>query len=395
AQGAGHSTEGLVVIVSAFHKMTNAFEVLHDDIRQEKKINLEPIIDFHRVLVKGLFDNHELVWKEKVEPVLRQVRDVMFGLRDFAYDKAYDRLISFGEILSTTIISAYWEQEGLDHDFSDARKLIITDSRYRAGKVDWDETAKRIKAVIQSSGHTVRLLLTQGFIAGTVDGMTTTLGREGSDYSAAIFGHVLDADEVVIWKDVPGVLNADPAQFSDTEKLDEVSYLEAAELSYFGAKVIHPNTIKPLQNKGIPLIVKSIYAPDDNGTRIAAQSVRLNVPVFIRKEKQVLVSIQPKDFSFIVEDAMAEIFHALGRNSIRINLMQHGALSLSLVFDMDQKKLDGFLESLLPKFRLLYNTGLELLTIRHYTQAAIQDQTAARRIYVQQQSRRTARFVLG
>lgn len=395
AQVSAHRDQDLVVVVSAFARMTNAFEVLHDAIRQEKKIDLKPIINFHRVLVEGLFGNHELVWSDKIEPVLRQLRDVISGLRDLSFDEGYDQLVSFGEILSTTIVSAFWEHEGLGHTFADARELVITDRNNRAGKVDWDETSKRIRAITQSPGHTDGLLLTQGFIAGTVDGMTTTLGREGSDYSAAIFGHVLDADEVVIWKDVAGVLNADPTRFSVTEKLDEISYLEAAELSYFGAKVIHPNTIRPMQNKGIPLIVKSVYAPHDSGTRIDTQSARLDVPVFIRKENQVLVSIQPRDFSFIIEEAMAEIFHALDRNGIRINLMQHGALSLSLVFDLDQRKLDSFLESLLPKYKLLYNTGLELLTIRHYTQEAIEEHTLTRRIYVQQQSRKTARFVLG
>lgn len=393
----GSGDQDLVVVISAFNKMTSALEELHKEAIQSDNYSIERIKEYHKNILNGLFESPEDIYKEKIGPIVDQMEVVIREVQAYSFDKGYDQLVSFGEILSTTIISEYWKQEGIDHLFLDARKTIKTDNHYREAKVNWEETENRIDNIEHlTTGSPDHLILTQGFIAGTEDGFTTTLGREGSDYTAAIFGNLLNASEVVVWKDVPGVLTADPTEYDDTCKMDEISYLEAVELSYFGAKVIHPNTIKPLHNKSIPLLVKSLYDPDTDGTIILKHAGKApELPVIINKKNQVLVSIQPRDFSFIVEYALADIFQVLARNHTRINLMQHGAVSISLVFDWNQEKLDAILGELLPKFKVLYNAGLELLTIRHYNASIIQQLTSEKRIYVQQKSRRTARFVLG
>ncbi|MCK5822275.1 MAG: aspartate kinase [Bacteroidales bacterium] len=393
AQGSGVKAQGLVVVVSAFYKMTNAFEGLLKELdTDDLNLKLSGITDYHKGIAEQLLLDTEDFWSEIFIPLLVELRDTLEKVREYSYDQAYDQVVAFAEIFSTSIISAFWIQEGLDHSFPDARELIITDETYREGKVNWKETAKKIHDLTSPES----LILTQGFIAGNQFGFTTTLGREGSDYTAAIIGYIIDAEQVVVWKDVPGVLTANPEEFENVSKMDEISYLEAVELSYFGAKVIHPNTIKPLQNKGIPLYVKSLFDPNSSGTVILRQVEKAPVlPVIIIKRNQVLISVQARDFSFIMEDALANIFSILSCNRSRVNLMQHGAVSISLVIDWDQEKLDAILEALLPDYKVLYNTGLDLLTIRHYTKGVIQELTTEKRIYVQQQSRKTARFVLG
>ena len=387
----GLEDSGLLVVVSAFGKMTNSFEDLliaaNNDMLGSK---LDEILDFHNDIASQLLKESLGLWKKECSSLIEKIKKTLVEVKDYPRDKGYDQLVAYGELFSTTLISVYWNQEGLSHRFLDSRELIRTDDNYCEAKVNWEETGKQVRPFQES------LLLVQGFIGGSDDGFTTTLGREGSDYSAAIFGNLLNAQEVVIWKDVSGVLTADPSEFPDACKMDEISYLEAVELTYFGAKVIHPNTIKPLQNKGIALIVKSLYDPNASGTVILNKTGEYcDKPIVIKKRNQVLVSIQPRDFSFIVEESMAKIFDVLSRNRTRINLMQHGAVSISLVFDWNQKRLDAILGELLPEFKVLYNTGLELLTIRHYSDTAIRELTKGKQIYVQQQSRKTARFVLG
>jgi aspartate kinase len=243
--------------------------------------------------------------------------------------------------------------------------------------------------------HPRGIVLTQGFIGRAPNGDSVTLGREGSDFTAAIFAHCLDAREVWIWKDVAGIMNADPVDFPDTFKLDEISYLEAIELAYFGAKVIHPKTIKPIQNKLIPLWVRDFWHPEQSGTRIHdLNKALISGPLFIVKRDQVLISFQPRDFSFIVEDQLSEIFAQLSRFRIKVNLMQHGAVSFSICVDADMDRINALIQAMLPRFRILYNSGLELVTIRRYNQESILRMTEGRRIMVQQLSRKTARFVL-
>lgn len=387
----------LVVVVSAFNKMTNAFEELvRNSAEGTTVIKLERILNFHEELARDLLGEHVRNWNSRMKPYLKKLNAALKRSLKQPYDLAYDQVVVYGELFSTLLISCYWEQIGLDHRFLDAREIVLTDSNFRDGRVNWEKTAGALDHQQVVDSDPGGLWLIQGFIGGAEKGFSTTLGREGSDYTAAILGNLLEVSEVIIWKDVPGVFTADPAEFVDVCRMEEISYLEAVELSYFGAKVLHPNTIKPLQNKNIPLVVKSLFNPEDPGTRIWMEAGKFpELPVIIKKAGQVLVSIQPRNFSFIVEEALSRIFCILARNKTRINMMQHGAVSVSLVFDWDQEKLDAILGELLPDFKVLYNTGLELWTIRHYTSQSLVEYTKNRRIYVQQQSRKTARFVLG
>ena len=387
----------LICVVSAFSKMTNAFEKIVGKGYGAAESEIREVEVFHYAMAKELFEDTVPTWEQNILPIFKELKVKIEENHNLQYDQSYDQIVCYGEILSSAIISCYWSEIGLVHETWDASKVIITDSSYRSGRVNWELCEEKTQLKLsegQSSG--LGIVLTQGFIGGTIDGYTTTLGREGSDYTAAVLGNLYGAEEVVVWKDVPGIMTADPAEFENTSKMDEISYLEAVELSYFGAKVIHPNTIRPLQNKGIPLVVKSLYSPDDDGTQIISKAKSAPAhPIFIKKENQVLVSIQARDFSFIIEDALARIFNTLAKHGIRINLMQHGAVSISLVFDWDRDRLDGILGELLPEFKILYNQDLELWTIRQYTKAAIDSIVGNKRIYVQQKSRKTARFVLG
>ena len=382
------------VVVSAFNKMTNAFERLQQSSGTPGfPDQLEEIRGFHIGLISDLFEEHTRIIEEVLDPLCQQIITVAETSRELPYDQRYDQVVSFGERLSSAIISAYWQEQGLNHQFIEAGDFLYTDENWRQARPDLAVSGQYLSERMNSDQ---RFWLTQGFIGTTASGWMTTLGREGSDYTAAILGSMLRADEVVIWKDVPGIMTADPAEFDSPGLLDEISYLEAVELSYFGAKVIHPNTIKPLQNSNIPLIVKSLYNPEAAGTRVInLATTKPQQPVIICKRNQVLLSVQPRDFSFIVEAAISSIFASLAHYHIRINLMQHGAVSLSLVFDWNQDKLDALIGDLMPEFKVLYNTGLELWTIRHYHEEALNQITGGKRIYVQQKSRGTARFVLG
>ncbi len=296
-------------------------------------------------------------------------------------------------------MSEFLAKEGLNCRWFDVRELVRTDNTWREGKVDWKITEKQISekvsAFLDQSEGSPAIALTQGFMGATPGGDTTTLGREGSDYTAAIFAYALQADEMVIWKDVPGLLNADPKYFSRTEKLASISYREAIELSYYGATIIHPKTIKPLQNKDIPLRIKSFVKPGDEGSIIqndtAADSL---IPSFIFKVDQVLISIIPRDFSFIDEQSLSEILAVFASNAIHISLMQNSAISFSVCVDNNQRKLSRLFEELGKDYKVRYNTGLELITIRHYDQATIDRvMEDGKTVLLEMRSRLTAQFV--
>jgi aspartate kinase len=311
------------------------------------------------------------------------------------YDFIYDQDVSFGEIISTKIVSAFLQDNGIANTWLDARKLVQTDNTYREAKVNWAVTEERISDVVSTTDNNKKIYLTQGFIGHTEEGLTTTLGREGSDFTAGIFAYCLDAEDVTIWKDVPGMLNADPKWFEETEKLDEISYREAIELAYYGASVIHPKTIKPLQNKQIPLLVKSFLDPESEGTIIQAsnRSDQL-ITSYIFKRDQILLSVSPKDFSFIVEHNLRDIFNAFHEHRVKINLMQNSAISFSACAGGDQVRIDALIEDLSSDFAVKYNSGVELLTIRHYDQETIARLTKGKEILVIQRSRQTARIVM-
>jgi aspartate kinase len=392
-----------VVVVSALNKMTNAFEGVARAWYNHE--NTEPgmqmIRGYHFDMACRLFSDPDEAWLRYMKPMFSEIQCKLQEEPGLIYDRAYDQIVCFGELLSTALLRTYFEENELEHRYLDARTVIRTDEIFRDAGINWEETRDLIRAERDSAeedsldAKDSYLILTQGFIGSTQTGDSITLGREGSDYTAAIFAYCLDATETWIWKDVPGILNADPAEFADTEKIDEMNYLEAIELAYFGAKVIHPKTIKPLQNKLIPLWVRDFWHPEGSGTRIFdLKTIPPTGTIFITKKNQLLISFQPRDFSFIVEDMISEIFAQLSKFRIKVNLMQHGAVSFSICVTADMDRVNSLIQAMLPKFRILYNSDLELVTIRRYTPQAIERMTTGRRIMIQQLSRKTARFVL-
>jgi aspartate kinase len=315
--------------------------------------------------------------------------------RSKGYAFAYDQLVSQGEVLSTKIISRWLNENGVVNKWLDARDVLITDNTYRDARINWTETEKLTAEKIPALFQKDRLIITQGFIGATSENFTTTLGREGSDYTAAILAYVLNAGEVVVWKDVPGVLSADPKYYPDAVKLDEVSYHDAIELTYYGATVIHPKTIQPIENKSIPLRVCSFKNAGEKGTLIGNfKETHPQVPCFIFKTNQILISISAKDFSFIAEESISEIFSAISRHKAKVNLMQNSAISFSICVDNDPFKVPSLLHDLEKKFNVLYNDGLRLVTIRHYLPSTIDTLVNGQHILIEQRSRHTAQLVM-
>ncbi len=390
--------EELVVVISAMGKTTNALESLiaaHIEQTGQKQAILNDIRSFHHEILSDLFSSSDHAIHSETENCLNEIEKILNEEPMDHYDFIYDQVVSFGEILSTKIVSAFLQDQGVENVWLDARKLVCTDNTYREAKVNWNVTQERINSAISQSEGNKKIHLTQGFIGHTSEGLTTTLGREGSDFTAGIFAYCLDAEDVTIWKDVPGMLNADPKWFEETEKLDEISYREAIELAYYGASVIHPKTIKPLQNKQIPLLVKSFLDPESEGTIIQASNRSDGlITSYIFKRDQILISISPKDFSFIVEHNLRDIFNAFHEHRVKINLMQNSAISFSACAGGDQVRIDALIDDLSSDFAVKYNSGVELLTIRHYDQETIDRLTEGKEILVIQRSRQTARVVM-
>ena len=385
--------EPLVVVVSAMGKTTNMLEQLVPGVRpiEEHPALLEQARSYHLQIIQGLFPDADHVVYKDFERLFAQLREqTAQTATNYNYD--YDQTVCYGELISTTIISHYLRSTGLENKWVDIRQVVRTNSHYREGIVDFDATKKASK-VFQATD--CMMYVTQGFIAGTTDGHTTTLGREGSDYSAAILSYCLDAESMTIWKDVPGFLNADPKYFADTVKIEQIPYNEAIELAYYGASVIHPKTVKPIQNKNIRLHIKSFVTPDAEGSVIGPfDTIKPLTPLYIFKNNQTLLSVQPKDFSFIAEDNLQTIFAALAELNIRVNLMQNSALSFSLCIDDNEMLLEQLRQRLTPQFQLRYNRGLQLITIRYYTQQIIDTIVAGRPILLQQRSRTTTQLLV-
>jgi aspartate kinase len=398
-----HAPEKLVVIVSAMGKTTNALEkALHAWYENDERLSafIEDTITYHQEIINALFPDKSHPAHFKTNLLFGELEGHLFTPPSLNYDFDYDQVVSFGELISTTIISEFLESEGFNSQWFDVRDMIRTDGNWREGKVDWETSEKLIRekagAFLKNPSKKPAIVLTQGFLGSTAEGFTTTLGREGSDYSAAIFAYALDAEEMVIWKDVPGLLNADPKYFSVTEKLASISYREAIELSYYGATIIHPKTIKPLQNKDIPLRIKSFVHPEEDGSIIHQDTASDSlIPSFIFKVDQVLISIIPKDFSFIDELSLSEILAVFARNSIHISLMQNSAISFSVCVDNNERKLSILFDELGKNYKIRYNKGLELITIRHYDQATIDRvMEDGKSILLEMKSRLTAQFVV-
>jgi aspartate kinase len=389
--------EKLCVVISAMGKTTNALEQLTKAFfykTESAEAILDEIKSAHYTICKKLFTNPSHPIYTDLENTFVELHWAIEDEPTHGYDFEYDQIVSIGEVVSTKIVSAYLNDMDITNKWMDARGLIQTDNTYREGKVDFELTEALVKTQIEPQLINHRIVLTQGFIGGTSENFTTTLGREGSDYTASVLAYCLNAENVTIWKDVPGVLNADPKWFTKTKKIDELTYQDAIELTYYGATVIHPKTIKPLQNKQIPLFVKSFLNPKESGTVIKDGDNRLNIPSYIFKVNQVLISIQPKDFSFIAEDNLSDIFELFSKHGVKINLMQLSAISFSVCCDDDSDKIKLVVAALQQTFKVLYNSNLELMTVRYYTPETIDLLTKNKLILLEQKSRFTVQMVM-
>ena len=389
--------EKLVVVISAMGKMTNHLERLATTFfhkTEDPELILEEIKKYHFGICDQLFESTNDAIYVDLENTFVELHWAIEEDPTHGFDFEYDQIVSMGEIISTKIVSAYLNEIGIKNKWIDIRGIVQTDNTYREGKVDFDLTEALVKSQLLSQLATYDILVTQGFIGGTSENFTTTLGREGSDYTASILAYCLNAQNVTIWKDVPGVLNADPKFFKNTKKIEELTYQDAIELTYYGASVIHPKTIKPLQNKQIPLYVKSFMDPKEEGTVIKESDKRLQIPSYIFKANQILISIQPKDFSFIAEDNLSDIFELFSKHSVKINLMQLSAISFSLCCDHDAVKIKPLIHDLGSLFKVLYNEPVELMTVRYYTSEIIDTLSKNKLILLEQRSRFTVQMVM-
>jgi len=387
--------ENLVVVVSAFGKTTNALEMVLKTWMagdENYKDLLDDICSYHLSVAGDLFPSGNSV-RSKIDVSFSKLEEYLKATKRRDYDYEYDQIVSYGEIWSTIIVAAFLQDTGLKAEWADIRGNLITDDRFRDADILWNESTARIKRVFDFK--TTDIYVTQGFIGSSIAGQTTTLGREGSDYTAALLANILEAERVVVWKDVPGLLNADPRWLSDASRLEEVSYREAVEMTFSGAKVIHPKTIKPLQNKSIPLYVKSFLAPDEAGTVIKSETaLKHGLPVFVKKENQIMISIVPKDFSFAMGENLSRIFYLVIHHGIKVNLVEASAINIDVCIDDDRARVESFIDDLSAEFSAAYNDNVEMLSIRHYTPEAIERITTGREILLEQRTRSSVRFVV-
>jgi aspartate kinase len=391
-----YQNEQLLIVVSAMGKTTNALEQLtkaYVDQADNMHEIYESIKQYHYDIIADLFETGAPVFDE----VANTFVEIDWMIEDEPHDDfdfIYDQIVSVGELVSTRIVTAYLNKAGLNSQWLDVRGYIHTDNTYREGVVQWDKTRESIQLSVPAQLER-GIVVTQGFLGGTSENFTTTLGREGSDYTASIFAACLGAESVTTWKDVPGILNADPKLFADTVKFEELSYTEAIEMTYYGATVIHPKTIKPLQNAKIPLLVKPFNHPEEAGTVISENAVNVfKKPVIIVKPNQVLLSISTKDYSFITEDHLSDIFGKLAKSHVKINVMQTSALSFSVCFDYKDDYFRRILTNLSENYKVKYNNDLTLITVRHDAANELRSLTEGKTVLLEQVSRNTAQVVL-
>jgi aspartate kinase len=393
-----YAKEDLLIVVSAMGKTTNALELLakayyNNEEENKSKLFVE-IKSFHDDIIKHLLKDAVSHAYDDIENLFIELDCELESKPEGSFDAIYDQIVSYGEIFSSRIISAFLNDVGIRNRWMDARNFIVTDNTYREGKVDWKTTenliGNKLKPIVKK-----QMVITQGFIGKNKDNHTVTLGREGSDYTAAIFAYGLKAENVTIWKDVAGVMNADPKKFPDAVKLNALSYPKAIEMAYYGATVIHPKTIQPLQSKHIPLFVKSFIKPDEKGTVVGVgKDLEENIPTFISKNNQLLISISSKDFSFIVEDNLSNIFFVFARHKVKINLMQNSAISFSICIDNEEDKTEKLLSELALNYSIKSNSGLELLTVTNHTDELLKQLSEGRKLYIEQKTRNTLQLVI-
>lgn len=392
--------EPLIIVVSAFGKTTNALEeIISAGFHETGETDdlLQNLQAYHDQIMAGLFAgiSHPVytetsgLWNKLEETISSEPKD--------NFSRFYDQVICYGELISSTITSHYLRDAGYGNTWHDVRRILKTDSNFRQAGIEWQQSrvnARNELGTMFASPDKSQMAVIQGFIGSDSDGRSTSLGREGSDYTASVFANLLDASEVITWKDVPGILNADPRHFRQTIKLDQISYAEATELAYYGAKVIHPKTVKPLQNKGIPLQVRSFLDPSLPGTLIhATAETDSSIPSFIFKFQQVLISVSTRDLSFIDEKVFKDVFSLLSKHFIHLNIIQNSALTLSFCVD-DHPALARFIENLAELYSVRYNEGLELITIRHYNDKAAELVLQGREVLLEQQNRTVVQYVV-
>ena len=375
-------------------KTTNAMEAIVDAYFHDKKAvpaAIGEVEQFHQNILQDLFEDNSHPVYASVQTLFDEVRGFLAWNKSPHYNFVYDQVVGYGELLSTVIISEYLNMSGLKNNWIDVRNLIKTDANYRDVRVHWERTQEMISNHVDQS----KLNITQGFLGSDDNNFTTTLGREGSDYTAAILAYCLDADSVTIWKDVPGVLNADPRHFEKTELLNKISYREAIELAFYGASVIHPKTLQPLQRKEIPLHVKSFLNPKNSGTEVGkGMGIEPEIPCFIVKKDQVLMKLSSLDFSFIVENSISDLFKLLHEYRMKVDLIQNSAISFSVCVDNKFGKLEELLEILKGKFKVVHHENVSLYTIRHFNADAIASLENGREVLLEQRGKETIQLVV-
>jgi aspartate kinase len=391
-----YKSEQLLIVISALGKMTNALEDVtnayfhqSDDLQNK----LDFVKNYHLDVINDLFEqNHEVyakakAWFDELETYVNQPISN-------AYDCVYDQIVSRGELLSTTIVQQYLSENDMTSSWVDARQLILTDDTYREGRVNWDKTPIQFKDLVVpllSKGF----VITQGFIGSNKDGNTVTLGREGSDYTAAIAAYCLDAENMTVWKDVPGILTADPRLFKNVTKLDRLSFREAIEMTYYGAKVIHPKTIKPLQNKSIPLMVKSFINPKGEGTMISENLQSAYPPVVVVEKNQALIQVARKDFSFVDEESLSKLFHLFAQHRIKVNMMQNTAIGFSICINNVPERVSGLMRDLRKRYKVFKDdNNVELITVRHYHENILEQLKHGKMLLLEERLPDTSKMVL-
>jgi len=388
----GHQNTFLVV--SAMGKMTNAMEAVvnaYFDKRVGLKNAFEEVVSYHQTILQALFEDKKHPVYKKVNLLFEEVQGFLAWNKSPNYSFVYDQVVGYGELLSTTIVSMYLNEVGITNYWMDIRDFIKTDDNYRDGRVNWEKTQQLISEGVKEN----KLYITQGFLSSDDNNFTTTLGREGSDYTAAILAYCLNANSVTIWKDVPGVLNADPRYFEETRLLNKISYREAIELAFYGASVIHPKTLQPLQRKEIPLHVKSFINPWDAGTTVGKGiGIEPEIPCFIVKKNQVLMKLSSLDFSFIVEDSIGDLFKLLHDYKMKVDLIQNSAISFSVCVDNRFNRLNDLLDQLSGKFKVVCHEDVSLYTIRHFNTEAIKSLQNGRDVLLEQRGKETLQLVV-
>lgn len=387
--------KNLVIVISAMGKMTNALEKVVDSYFKSPEtleLAIDEVLQFHINLSVDIFEN-------KQHPIFNDIKELLDGLRGFLKTNkstnhafVYDQVVGHGEMLSTLIVSTFLNEQNISNTLLDVRECIVTDDAFRDANVDWQASQAKILAAVSKTGITI----TQGFLGTEAkNNFTTTLGREGSDYTAAIFAYCLNADSVTIWKDVPGVLNADPRYFSTTTLLHHISYREAIELAFYGASVIHPKTLQPLQRKEIPLYVKSFYEPENAGTCVGkGTTLDPAVSCFILKRNQVLISLSSLDFSFMMEDRIGDVFKWLHFYKMKVELIQNSAISFTVVVDNKYGNLEPLLAKLRSEFKVNWNENVTLYTVRHSEPKEIKQLEKNKIVLLKQESRETVQLVI-